>query len=213
MPPKKVTRRVVKVTRRTKTMTKIGRGIASRTHKFKVFVGRSSLVFDDVDGFVTAGLNFRLTDLPNVSEFVNLFDSYKITKIDVIIKPTWTETTQPLTNTASIIPRIVTAIDYNDSTAPSTMNELREYGTCKITDGFKAHRRTIYPKIRGNAYESAGGVGYLTMKPQYIDTDDSTVVHYGLKIYMETGGVSNAGQTPWAARVECVYHFQCKAQK
>lgn len=212
MPPKRVIRRTVRSIRKTKTMTKIGRGIASRTHKFKVYVGRSSLTFNNMSSEVKTGLNFRLTDLPNVSEFVNLFDSYKITKIDVIIKPTWTETTVPLSGSAPIIPRIVTAIDYNDSTAPTSMDELREYGTCKITDGFKAHRRTIYPKIRGNAYESAGGVGYLTMKPQYIDTDDSTVVHYGLKIFMENGTVSTSGN-PWSARVECIYHFQCKAQK
>lgn len=184
----------------------------SKIHLFKVNVGYNSLTFDPSQDYTSTGIYFRLTDLPNVSEIATLFDCYKINKIVINVTPTWNQTDKPVNAGSPIIPYIATAIDYNDITPVANLNDLREYYTFKRTQGFRSHRRTIYPKLRVLAYESGGGSGYMQSKPRYISTDDVTVPHYGIKIWMENGGISSSGN-PWAARVDATIYFTCKNTK
>lgn len=181
-------------------------------HFFKFHVDKGAIAFDDASNSAVAGFTFKLSDISNYTELTALFDSYKLNKIVIMFFPTFNSIVNPLTNASQILPTITSAIDPDDATAPSTQNELREYDTCRFTSGPRMHKRIIYPKLRGILY-NGGGDGYKKERPCYIDTAQAGVEHYGLKVWMDNGGNSSTGQTPYSCRVEAIYYLTCKNTK
>lgn len=146
--------------------------------------------------------SFRLSNVAGYSELVALYDQYKISAVSLTFYPRMTQitgTTQ--TNNVENV-RILTAIDYNDATAPTTATDLREYENCEvhsIVDQF-----TVYidkPKILDSS---------STSRTAWISTSSATQLHYGLKMWVEppqyTGGT-------YGYVVEAVFYLAFKAIK
>lgn len=95
------------------------------------------------------GYNFSLNDVVNYTEFTALYDQYKINAIKITFLPQMTENVSLTTvNNAWANVRFYSAIDRNSATAPITVDQVREYKTCKYTPILKPHKRYIYkPKI------------------------------------------------------------------
>ena len=87
------------------------------------------------------GFNFSLNDLPNYTEFTALYDQYKINAVRFTMLPQQTQSisigsvNNPIANA-----RVFSAIDYNDGSAPASVDELREYKTCKSTSILRPHK-------------------------------------------------------------------------
>lgn len=130
----------------------------------------------------TGGFNFSLSDLPNSAEFTALYDMYKINavKIQFIPQQTVANSISSL-NSASNYARFFTAIDYNDSTAPTGgVDELREYQTAKYTNLYRKHKRYIYkPKILD---------GSSTSRSNWVSTTSPGTNWYGIKYAVEATG-------------------------
>lgn len=146
--------------------------------------------------------SFRLSNVAGYSELVALYDVYKISAVSLTFYPRMTQitgTTQ--TNNVENV-RILTAIDYNDATPPTTATDVREHENCEvhsIVDTF-----TVYidkPKILDSS---------STSRTAWISTSSATTLHYGLKMWVEppqyTGG--NYGYV-----VEGVFYLAFKAIK
>ena len=128
--------------------------------------------------------NFSLNDLPNATEFTSLFDMYKIKAVKVKLIPQLSESISAAgINNVFYSQRMFSAIDYNDATAPSSIDDIRQYQTCKVTSQLRPHTRIIYkPKILDSSSYS--------LSP-WISTSSPSVDYYGLKIAAEaTGRVS-----------------------
>lgn len=73
---------------------------------------------------------YTFNQLNNVSEFINLFDHFRINAVTsrfyLQIDPSATST-----QTNAIIPRMYWVRDYNDSAAPASVDQLREYSNCR----------------------------------------------------------------------------------
>lgn len=184
----------------------------SKPHGFKYIVSKGPLTFSTGSSSTSLGLTFSLSDIGNAAELIALFDQFRLDKVVVKITPTFNSIDAPSIASSMITPQIFTAIDYDDNTAPPSEASIREFGSCKETNGSKAHIRTLVPKVLTMAYKTALTTAYAPAKSaMYIDCADSTVPHYGLKVYMNNGGMSGSG-SPWSARIECRYYVSLKNQ-
>lgn len=169
-------------------------------------------------GFNSLGLQFQLSDLPNVSEFNNLYDFFKLNYI--VIKIIWQANMTDSQNVASsgtAIPRLIWVIDHDDAVAPAATQAgattLREYAKSKTFDFGTRRTCTIKfkPSILTENYVSGIATGYTVSYNKWIDMANNTMPHYGLKAVMMCGQ-STGTNTEYAQYfdIECTYYFQCK---
>jgi len=134
------------------------------------------------------GLQFNLSQLPSVTDFTNLYDQYRIDKIELRLLRSVTEAT-PGSQDSSII---VTTVDYDDANAPASTNELFQFGntqTWNITDNVQI---SFVPRVAVAAY-SGTFTAFANQAPMWIDSGSNSVQHYGVKIVI--------GPTPTATQI------------
>ncbi len=138
--------------------------------------------------------NFALNSVPDSSDFGNLFDQYRIWQISVEFIPTSQSGGGPL----------YTAIDYDDSATPPSINELLEHSTLMKTAPGNGIVRTWQPRAAVGAYSGAF-TSYAQMTSPWIDNTSNAVLHYGIKIGIPfvTG---NANQ--WYATATMTFQFK-----
>lgn len=146
-------------------------------------------------------LNFSLNDLPSFGEFVSLYDMYKIKAVKVSFYPTMTQNVSTgAVNNVYASARFFSAIDYNDGSAPTTVDEVRQYSNCKYSSQVRPHVRFIRnPKIAiSNTYSFS----------PWLSTAVSTENYFGLKVAAEaTGATSNTYS------IEATYYLAFKNVK
>lgn len=134
--------------------------------------------------------SFKITDVPNYSEFLNLFDCYKIQKIDIYFIPE-SNVTLSVGNNEGILfnspfsSRMHTVIDYNDKNTPTSTNEMREYSTHYWTPYNKIHKRTFRPKPlvvmdEDGPSGNSVGMGNAVGNP-WVSTGSNQTEWFGLK--------------------------------
>lgn len=155
---------------------------------------------------------FKLSDCPNVSEFTALFDMYRITGVKITFYPTTQSVSISGGGTAVniVTPRFITAIDEDDSTAPSTQEELLQYQTCRITTVNKKHTIYFKPKVASEIYASAVSTAYGSPKTMWLNLSNTNVPHFGLKWCMESAG-STAPAGAFSYKVNVKYYLQFRS--
>lgn len=149
-----------------------------KLYLFKRFTGAyGQLVISSLTD-TYAGYQFALRDLPNYTEFVALYDMYKINAIKISFIP---QVTQNISlgaiNNPEASTRFFSVIDYNDSSSPVSVDELREYQSCKMTPILRTHKRYIYkPKILDSVRSS---------RNPWMATSNPSEPFYGLKVAVE----------------------------
>lgn len=153
-------------------------------------------VFDvTTDGINPAlvGQTYRLNQLPNSTDFTNLFDMFRIAKIEVEWYPEYTELTDaaPLSNAVNV--RFNSAIDPTDGSAPSSVNDLLEYSTLKSTGVTKVHKLSFVPSIL------MSGTPCSCMVP----SSAPATPHYAVKIAVQPTGVAMVFRSRAKFYLEC----------
>lgn len=169
-------------------------------------------ISEDTLSTTYGGTYFYLGQVPGSSEFTALFDQYRIRKIDLHFYPNQQSFTSSTGASAvtNIPTRIVTAFDYDDSVAPSSLNELREYSTAQVNTMVERFSRSIKPAVSIMAYEGVGATGYCPKWDQWISTNDPGVPHYGLKWTVPAGATST---NAYQLAVEAVFHLEFRMTK
>lgn len=157
-----------------------------------------------LSGVTGTGISFtfRLSNVAGYSELVSLYDQYKINAVALTFIPRMTAITSTLTAGNIENVRCLTAIDYNDSTAPTGPDVVREYENCEvrgITEQF-----TVYidkPKI----FDTSS-----TSRTAWIGTSSATTLHYGLKFWADSTQMTSGN---YGYLVEAVFYMAFKAIK
>lgn len=173
-----------------------------KLYLFKRFCDYGELTVSSLTGGSFA-YNFSLNDLPNYTEFTSLYDMYKLNAVKITFIPQQTESISlgSINNANNV--RFFSAIDYNDSSAPASANELREYQTCKVTSVFKQHKRYIYkPKILDSVSSS---------RTAWIATASPSTNHYGLKVWVDP--IDSTTTTSMTYQVEAKLYLSFKQVK
>lgn len=129
------------------------------------------------------GYSFRLDQLPNYTEFTNLFDQYRINKIVMKFVPN--HNSSDVGVTAMNIPNFHTLLDYNDATAPASLNSMYEYANWRMSRGTSLHTRVFRPATIDYVNATAGANAGNPSWKQWLSTASPSIEHYGLKCGIE----------------------------
>lgn len=128
--------------------------------------------------------------LPNASEFTNLFDLYRITRVNCTMVYSANDA---ITSTPSqMLPVLHIANDYN-SVGSFTLTDILQYDTVKHWQLGKERevKWSFVPHTRMDAKTNSGlGTSLASMnKPyQWFDTEASSIQHYGTRVYLNNFG-------------------------
>ncbi len=133
-------------------------------------------------GNTFASGNFKLSDLPNYTDFTALFDRYRFVAVVVKFVPT-TQPTEVGSSTSLIgdNPVVYTVIDYDDSATPLSVDELRQFDTAQVNPIGTYFERVLVPKAALGSY--SGTFASYSQAPQYMwhDCNSPNIQFYGLK--------------------------------
>lgn len=153
---------------------------------------------------------FTLNNIPDYTEFTNLYDTYKICGIrqkfvfDVNNADIGTSVTPP-----NGMPTLITVNDYNDVSALATEEEAMQYRTYRNRSLFKPISRYFKPTMTDN---TGGGISNI-FKRRWTPTSEADIVHLGLKAlvagYNFTANLTSLGRL----RVYTTYYLAFRTPK
>lgn len=145
----------------------------------------------------------KFSQLPNVTDFTNLYDSYMIKKIVVKMIPKISQHNLATTTIGNAdLPQLHSVVDYDDATTPTSVSQLVEYQSHKMTRGNQIHTRVLVPKV-----ELTTDAANAPKAFQWIDCDSTTVNHRGLKFWFNAP--QSANMSIYYDMLVTVY-FSCK---
>lgn len=154
---------------------------------------------------VFGATTFNLSQLPNSTDFTNLFDMYRINKIVCKFVPNHDNSNIG----AALIPNFHTVLDYTDATAPASLNAMYEYANWRMSRGIAIHKRVFSPASLDFVNATAGAnAGNPTWK-QWISTSAPTIEHYAIKYAAEQAVAT--GDISWTPYI--TMYFSCKSVK
>lgn len=138
-----------------------------------------------------------LSQLDQATSFEAMFDRYRILTLEITYRP-HVNAVPPLLLSTTVLPQLVTVIDYDDNTAPTTFTTLREYQNSVVTL-YETQQRKFTPGTL---------IGAKVEFSPWIDMASSNYLHQGVKWGIEAG---IAGQTLFQQfSVNFRIHFECK---
>jgi hypothetical protein len=140
------------------------------------FVRRDLIPIDPGVASTPQGLafSFSLDQLPNYTDFTNLFDHYSIDRIDLVLIPGVHQA------------QVYGAPDFDDAVAPTGVADMLERQNCSVqvvgATTYQQFRRTIVPRMPMESGTSAGP--QLAPVGTPVDTADPSVVYFGYKLWL-----------------------------
>lgn len=157
---------------------------------------------------------FKLTDLPNSTDFTNLFESFRLKGVTLKFIPVRgtvndvnPEVTSANAEYNSLLIPLAVAIERSQINANPTFNSILEDQGAKVLLSDKVH--TMYipsPKV----YGPADGLTVSALSNPWLDTataGGAAAHHYGVRFRFED---TTTGTTMVAYRVFATYHIECK---
>ena len=171
--------------RKQAIVPRIGGKVVQPVHYFKRYLPYAA-INSTINTSETTGCIFiePSTDIPGWSEFIALYDSYKVNGMKVMFYPIADNTTSVASQSESYL-RIFTAVDYNDRSPPASVTTLREYENCRVSPNNKIHKRYFKPNFTIDIESSnLSGIMPNRYKP-WLSTSSGDVEHLGLKYAIE----------------------------
>lgn len=157
---------------------------------------------------VSKAYTIQLSTLPGVTDFVNMFQAYRLNKVVFKLIPSQNVATGATANTNGV-PTIVDAIDFNDNNAGGTEAQLLESSYARLHRGFFPVKRKFTPACEvalNGAVVGTAVVGIQKFK-QWIDMAVNDCQHYGWKVTI----TPNTGNTfQYKYRLYRTLYFSCK---
>ena len=160
--------------------------------------------YDMEFSFALAGQNnyigggfINTSALPDVTEFTNLYDQYRIDKIHMRFG--FTNNSSGVNTPTTELPILKICTDYDDVGA-ITSNQILQYAgmkTFQVGNGGKAndgwYDYWVTPMPQVATYRTAIASGYSRPEKSIkIDTQYNDVPHYGVKLFWDNFGLANA---------------------
>jgi hypothetical protein len=172
-------------------------------------VGGSGGVAQLIQNSATAvyvAIGFRLDDLGQASTFSALFDQYKIDKVH--LRFTTRNPAVAVFNVASPnggVPLGYCTADRDDATAPTSIDQVRQYDLCKGFTGTSSFDIEMEVRPTQALYAAGAFSGYNTMDVEpWIDVANTDVPHYGVKLAI--GALTATVTSSWCWDIEAHYY-------
>jgi hypothetical protein len=122
---------------------------------------------------------FKLNDLPEYASYTNIFDQYRIVKIELVFL--WTNLMAVSGATLNRSPPIYTAIDYDDNGTPSSIAVVLNYGNVRIHQQDKPFTVAFKPGVAEGLWNGTSFGSYGNRTSPWIDCASADVLHFGVK--------------------------------
>lgn len=162
---------------------------------------------------------FQMDDVPNVSEFQNLFDYYKLNRVLVTIKMIPNPDAQNFgqvvaTNNATWYPTLWYVVDHDDNNTV-TLAQIKEFERVKhrVLKPNSEIKIMVRPTNLIQCYRTLATTGYqIDFKKQYLDMANLDIPHYGLKMVFDFEGIQlNSVANNYQFKINAKYYFTCKS--
>lgn len=167
-------------------------------------ISLGTAIGDTIGSQFGAGMNFRLANVENSSDFTALYDQYKIKGVAIKIIPLSDSATA---NSSGFLPTLYWRRDGDDSAAPANESEVRQSQdtkTMRLTGPRSIY--IPYPKVNNEVQLSGALTGYAPAN-RWVDCADTTAIHNGLKFWMKNVDLRAQPTTTTAFRIEVVYYM------
>lgn len=148
--------------------------------------------------------NFALNSVPGNSELVSMYDQYKISAVGITFYPK--QNVSGRCDTLDITKgcaRILTCIDYNDDTPPTSADQIREYENCQVSSVLEKHEVYVKePLFLNNSGQNVNG---------WVSTANPSTRFYGCKFFIEPSLMT--GVNSYQYTVECIFYMAFKNVK
>jgi hypothetical protein len=176
---------------------------------YEEVVDRANIISQNVPVYL--GINFHINELSSTSNFSNIYDSYRIRRVDVLFRAVCVQMvvsgSSSTDDSVQNIPEVYTAIDLDDSSAPTAIADLERYATmmqCLATSSFV---RKFTPRYLTPIYNGLSSAYALGDPNVWLDLANSNIPHYALKFAMTPdSGANNNARFVYAVTIK--YHVQ-----
>jgi len=149
---------------------------------------------------VSFAYDILLNDLPDPTDFTNLYDQYRILQAEIRYIPIYGPGEFP--------GNIYSVIDYDDANTIGVF-ESYQYESLQVTGLDQAFVRTFTPKVAEIVYNGNLTVAYGQPRgPRWIDVASPSVPHYGLKLAITT--ITGAPANITLGQLVVTVTLQCK---
>jgi hypothetical protein len=126
---------------------------------------------------ISGTLKFRLSDFYQSSTYAGLFDTFRITKMEVLFRGANMNLI-----TASYVPTISTAIDFTGLTSAPTVAQVQSYANSMTAPMVATHVRKFRPRTlaAGNCTTSATSLVHTMSSDTWINSAYPDTFYYGL---------------------------------
>lgn len=144
----------------------------------------------DDNGLYQVGgqMTFQLDDVIQYTEFVQLYDRYKIDKVELTIMPlvntSYTAQQTSGNQQSGTLPTMYYAVDYDDDSIPSSSIAVLQKSDAKVKRLADPFKITIRPKIATVVNAEGGNVVAGVSKPMFLNCTEDEVNFRGLKFYI-----------------------------
>lgn len=174
----------------------MGGRVRQPVHYFTRFQNGGSITALTGTTTTFGAIYWDLASVPGYTEYSNMYDFYKINAVQVRFIPQ-TDNTDPITaswlTVSAKFNRLITVLDYNDRTVPTSLDDLRQYSNCKVASNNYVAKRFLHPKPTITMDEDATsggvyGIGQSTRTP-WVSTASNQCEWYGIKYGIEHGSM------------------------
>lgn len=148
------------------------------------------------EDFITTGLlsstggviNVKASLINDISTLQNVYDQYRINYVTVSFIPKLNVAGITAGPTTPLVGLFGSCIDYDTSTAPTTMAQIADYNNFQFTRGLDIHKRVFKPRPQTQFLVGATAVAspFMTTKNNpWIDCTQPDVDHLGLRWIVE----------------------------
>lgn len=153
-----------------------------------------------------AQYNFTLSTLDFSSNFVNLFDQWRIDAVKFSIVPT-SNAIQVVTQSTTNMVQLYCVIDYDDSSALGTVAQARGYDNCIELQPGESLERTFQPRAALSAYSGSFG-SFANIGGGWFDSGSTGVQHYGIKVIIPGATAAQTLLQTWRVFAEIYVSFR-----
>lgn len=182
--------------RRKRIMKRTRARLAMNVHRFKrkVVLGNIQAYNNGSTFNAAAAFSFKLSDLPQYTDFTNLFDQYKLTGVKLDFIPfadnvSWEVASNGASVAAPGGPLLI-SVDQDDATIPASASEMLSRQNVKVVPVGRRHQMFLRPK-----YGDIANTTTLAPATGFIDCDTPNTPHYGVKCWMAAPNVVNTNFT------------------
>lgn len=165
--------------------------------------------------FLSFSLYHTLGDVPNVSEFVSLFDSYKITGVKVqfilLANSVATGDASSATDTSAVIHHNYDFDDGNPYSASyAGIQDMQQCAYYRLTQGWKSVTKFYKPRVKTTMAVLSGATEVGNPRAMFIDLANTGVPHFGCKFMLQVYNSTMQAQ-PWRFQTLCTYYIKLKS--